>query len=267
MGVFGNRVLGCTGLVAGPLGMSASYGAPAASFEEAFERVCNYFYYGAVRRGGMRRALKNLIGQGFRDRLIVVIQSFTRWPWLLEPSLANALKNLGTDHADILLLGYHNAGPAAGLMEKAARLQEKGLFRFLGISTHNRGLVAPLAAQGRMDVFHVRYNAAHRGAEQDVFPMLPQNNPPGIVAFTGLCWGHLLNAKKMPPDMNPATPADCYRFCLSHPGVHVCVTGPKTALHVREALKALDLGPLTDSEMERMRRMGDHVHGRHGGFF
>jgi aryl-alcohol dehydrogenase-like predicted oxidoreductase len=38
------------------------------------------------------------------------------------------------------------------------------------------------------------------------------------------------------------------------------MTGPKTADHMREALKALDLGPLGEDEMARIHRIGDHVH-------
>ncbi len=46
-------ILGRTGLKVRRLGMGSSYGAPAAAYEEAFERGCNYFYWGALRRGGM----------------------------------------------------------------------------------------------------------------------------------------------------------------------------------------------------------------------
>ena len=43
------RILGRTGLKVGRLGVSASYGAPTRSFEEAFEKSCNYFYWGSMR--------------------------------------------------------------------------------------------------------------------------------------------------------------------------------------------------------------------------
>ena len=38
------RVLGRTGLEAGRLGVSASYGVPGSAVEEAFERGVNYLY-------------------------------------------------------------------------------------------------------------------------------------------------------------------------------------------------------------------------------
>jgi hypothetical protein len=43
------RTLGLTGLEVGRLGIAASYGVPAKAFEEAFERGCNYFYWGSRR--------------------------------------------------------------------------------------------------------------------------------------------------------------------------------------------------------------------------
>ena len=53
---------------------------------------------------------------------------------------------------------------------------------------------------------------------------------------------------------------DCYRFVLSNPNVDVCLTAPATAIEMAADLKALELGPLSDEEMEWMRVVGDHVH-------
>jgi aryl-alcohol dehydrogenase-like predicted oxidoreductase len=38
------------------------------------------------------------------------------------------------------------------------------------------------------------------------------------------------------------------------------LTGHENPQQIREALKALDLGPLSDEEMVRVRRIGDYVH-------
>ena len=62
---FEARELGRTGLMVGPLGMAASYGAPAEAFEEAFDRGCNYFYLGGGRRkAGMIQAIRRLCRKG-----------------------------------------------------------------------------------------------------------------------------------------------------------------------------------------------------------
>ena len=104
--------------------------------------------------------------------------------------------------------------------------------------------------------------AIEQDAEQDIFPHLPQANRPGIVSFTATCWGKLLKPKRMPAGERPLTPADCYRFALSHPDVNVCVTGPSTAAQMEDNLKALDAGPLDAEEMARIRRIGEHIYGK-----
>jgi len=66
MAAFTKRILGGNGLKVGPLGLAASYGAPAEAFEEAFEKGCNYFYLGSGRhKAGMRQAIRNLCRQGY----------------------------------------------------------------------------------------------------------------------------------------------------------------------------------------------------------
>ena len=114
-----------------------------------------------------------------------------------------------------------------------------------------------------IDVFMVRYNAAHRGAETEIFPHLPAENRPGVTTYTATRWGQLLKPAKMPPAdrERPLTAAECYRFVLTSPHVDLCMTGPSSAAHLEEALKALDAGPLSDEELARARRIGDHVHG------
>jgi aryl-alcohol dehydrogenase-like predicted oxidoreductase len=261
------RTLGKTGLQVGRLGVSASYGAPANAFEEAFERGCNYFYWGSMRKPGMADAIRNLCGQGRRDDMIILLQSYSRSPALMEVFFERGLKALRIDRADMMLLGWHNKLPSKKILDKALAMKERGLFRFLGISGHNRRLFPELAALGVFDLFHVRYNAAHRGAETEVFPHIQGDSRPGIVSYTATRWGQLLNPKKMPAGEPPPQACDCYRFVLTNPAVDVCMTGPKTAAQMGEALKALELGPLSQEEMARMVRIGDYVHDHTGRFF
>lgn len=258
------RILGRTGLSVGQLGVASSYGAPAAAFEEAFERGCNYFYWGSLRRAGMAQAIRNLCGRGQRDNLVIVIQSYSRSPYLMEFFYKRALKSLGLPAADVLLLGWYNRRPSARLLAQALALKEKGRCRFLGLSGHNRKLFPDLAREGIFDVFHVRYNAAHRGAEAEVFPALGDFPPaarPGLVTYTATRWGQLLRQKHMPPGEPAPTAADCYHFVLSHPAVDVCMTGPKNLSQMREGLSALDRGPMTEAELIHMHRVGDYLKG------
>jgi len=260
MAQFTARRLGATGLKVGPLGMAASYGAPAQAFEEAFDSGCNYFYLGGGRRkAGMKQAIRSICRQGRRDRLVIAIQSYARFGYLMQWVFKSRLRSMGLERADILVLGWHNRRPSPGLVKRARAMQSQGICRYIAMSGHQRRLFPQLAADGQFDLFHVRYNAAHRGAEQEIFPHLQRDGRPGIVSYTATRWGQLLNPNKMPPGESVPEPSDCYRFALSNPAVDVCLCGPKNVNQMRDALPALELGPLEPADMERMKRIGDYV--------
>jgi len=254
-------VLGRTGLQVGRLGVASSYGAPAEAFEEAFERGCNYFYWGSLRKSGMAEAMRNICGRGKRNDLIIVIQSYSRSASLLELSCRRALKHLAIEYGDILLLGFYRKRPPRRILERANKLKKKGMFRYLAVSSHNRRLFPELAKEDLFDVFHIRYSAAHRGAESESFPYLQGENRAGVVSYTATRWGQLLEERKMPPGEPPPSASDCYRFALSHPAVDICLTGPKNLEQMREALIALDRGPMSEDELGRMRKIGDYIRG------
>ena len=49
---------------------------------------------------------------------------------------------------------------------------------------------------------------------------------------------------------------------LSNPDFNLCLTGPRNAEEMDEALAALDGGPLAPEENERIRRMGKYLYQR-----
>lgn len=239
--------------------MAAGYGVPAAAVERAFERGVNYLYWGSVRRGPFGQALRNLKPQ--RHRMVLVLQSYSRVAALMAPSVEMALRKLNFDYADVLLLGLWNHKPPSRILEASAKLRGRGLVRHIAISTHHRPLAAQLNADPGVGIVHVRYNAVHKGAEREVFPLLQSNGAgPGIVAFTATSWRQLMNPKKVPPGERVPTATDCYRFVLSNSSVDVCMTGPSNAAHADHALQAADLGPMNNDELAWMRRVGDFIH-------
>jgi aryl-alcohol dehydrogenase-like predicted oxidoreductase len=258
-------ILGRTGLHVGRLGISSSYGAPAEAFEEAFEKGCNYFVFGSFGRGRSRemiKAIHNITAKGQRDQLVVSLMDYTHSYLLGKGHFYKGLKKLGLDHVDVLTLGFYPAKPRRQVLDLAFQLKEKGAVRHLALSGHNRKLFPKLREEGEVDVFQVRYNAANSGAEKDVFPYCGGENRPGIVSFTATRWGQLLKESKMPPGEMPLTAKDCYRFVLSNPAVDICMTGARTREMMRENLETLVSGPLSSEEMERIRRIGDHLYGK-----
>jgi aryl-alcohol dehydrogenase-like predicted oxidoreductase len=253
--------LGRTGFSVTRLGIGSSYGTDAAMVEEAVARGVNYLYWGALRTKRMAEGIKTVVRRN-RDDLVIVVQTMARTVPSIDRVVHKSMKRLGLDYIDVLLLGMgrYPQGPRSRLIEHANKLKDDDLIRALAISSHHRLLFPELEKEKHFDIFHVRYNAAHRGAEEEVFSGLPRVGGPGIVSFTNTRWGSLLNPAIMPPGEPPPAAADCYRFVLTHPHVHVAVCGPNSMAQLKEDLTALELGPMSEEEMQYMRRIGDYVY-------
>ena len=262
------REVGRTGMQTARLGIGSTFDAPASAIEEAFEHGINYLYWGTVRRPEFARAMVNL-SKGHRDELILTIQSYSKDPDSIEGEVEDALESADLEHFDFLLLGNRSEVPEDAYVEVFERLRERGKVRFMSISSHNRPMLPTLlashaAGDSPYELLMLRYNAVHRGAERDVFPSVPETGPkPLIVAYTATRWRHLLDPDKMPPGEQPLTARDCYRYSLSHPAVDMVLCGPASTEQMREALLALERGPLEADERARIERIGAHIYGRY----
>ncbi len=255
------RILGRTGLSVSRIGLAAGYKVPTAAVERAFrEYGVNYFYW-ETRKQGMREGLRRLIGS-HRDAMVIAIQSYDHTGFWLRRSVEKALRELGIDRADILFLGWYNRMPSKRVLAEVNRLKEENRIGFLGMTGHNRRFHGEMARRedSPFDVHMIRYNAAHRGAETEIFEGLKKDRP-GITTYTATRWGKLLREDKMPPGEKPMTAAECYRFVLSHPAVDLCLAGPRSEEEMVQGLRALSDGPLSPEELERFGRIGDYVHG------
>jgi hypothetical protein len=267
---FERAVLGRTGVEVARLGIASGYGVPGTALECAFEMGVDYIFWGSRRSDSFGAGIKRL--RSHHDRFVLVIESYTRVASLLGWSLERGLRTLSLDYTDVLLLGMWNKSVPARILDAAQKLKQRGLARFLAVSTHNRRLVPQIVAGRDFDVIHFRYNAAHPGAEEDIFPHLPKTGRPGLVSFTATSWGHLMGkaplyglfpgAHRPPESERVPTATDCYRYVLTRPEVDVCLTGPANAAQMEEALEALRLGPMTDDELAWMRRVGRAVAGK-----
>ena len=259
--------LGRTGMQTGRIGIGSTFDAPARVIEDAFDRGVNYLYWGSVRQPEFARAMRSL-AINHRDELILTVQSYSNDPGTIEGEVEGALKSAGLQRFDFLLLGNRMALPGDAYIEVFERLRERGLVRFVSLSSHNRPLVPQLLdgyQQGAnpYELLMFRYNAVHRGAEKDVFSLVTEGPRPAMATYTATRWGHLLDPGKMPPGEKPVSARDCYRYSLSHACVDMVVCGPANGEQMDEAISALERGPLEPEERERIERIGAYIYGQY----
>lgn len=248
------------------LGLSGSYCKDDATLRAGIEAGMNYvFLYRWHRR--TVRVLREIL-PGNREKYLVATGVANLGNWLVRHALENYLRDLRTDYIDVFHIFWVGAGGLTpkilGLLQ---RFKEEGRIRNIAISTHHRKYAAELARQGKLDVLMMRYNAAHRGAEQEIFPSLPYSHP-GVVSYTATRWGMLLRRPRhWPPSGRIPTAGDCYRFVLSNPDIHICLTAPRCRRELEENLCAIERGPLPEEDIDFMRRFGDVVHKQSSFFF
>jgi len=255
---FEPRTFGPSGKLVGPMGLASSYGIGARGVERAYDEGIRFFLWGSRRRADFGRGLAS-VARAHRAEVVVAIQTYTRAAWLMRGSVERALRALGVDHVDYLGLAWWNTQPRERILDAARALREAGKVRHIMVSTHARSEVATIAGNPDYEGVMVRYNAAHPGAEQDVFPRLDPARRPGIAAFTATRWGALLDPRYTPPGLRTPRASDCYRFALSHPMVDVCLSGPKNEAELSDALDTVRKGPLDEEELAWMRAVGRSV--------
>jgi aryl-alcohol dehydrogenase-like predicted oxidoreductase len=259
---FARATLGKTGLRVGRLGLSGTYRPGKAAFHKALDEGVNYFFcYGFD--GQTIGFLRDLSG-GKREKYVVATGAYNLiWTYQnLRKTLETRLRQLRTDYIDVFqFLGVMKPKEfPERVQEELRRLKEDGRVRAVGMSCHHRKFAAELGERGVLDMLMIRYNAAHRGAEQDIFPHLGAL-PPGVVSYTATRWGYLLRRPGgWPKGGRIPTAAMCYRFVLSNPHVDVCLTAPSNVQQLEEDLAAVRQGPLPEEEMQFMREFGDVVH-------
>lgn len=261
---FSQGVLGATGLKVNRIGLSASYRPGKKTIFKAVDEGLNYFFCFGIdnqMHSALRDVLKtnreNFVIASGGGNLIYTSQN-------LRKCLEKRLKQLKTDYLDIFLyLGVTNEKYfPEKVRDELYALKEDGRVKYVGFSTHDRKLAGRMADEGALDVMMVRYNAAHRGAEKEIFPYINKHQT-GILSFTATRWRYLLRRPKgWPKSSGIPTAGDCYRFVLSNPNVHVCMMAPTNEKQFVSNLKEIQQGPLSPDEMTFMQKFGDAVYNR-----
>lgn len=264
------RPLGRTGLQVTPLGVAA--GAMRAAgpkglqlkadeVERAFhEHGVNVFFVVAAHKE-VTEGVRRLVQAGHREELVIVSMAGLPFGWSVPRAWEKQARALGVETIDVFLLGWIQGRwfLTGRTWPAMRRLKEAGKVRAIGYSTHKRRLATSLAREFEPDVLMIRYNAAHRGAEWDIFDELGDDRP-GIIGYTATRWGMLLQPVPQAGFANGMTGPECYRFVLGHPAVDLALCAARSGAELDENVAGVREGPLDPARLEEVRRFGDAVH-------
>jgi aryl-alcohol dehydrogenase-like predicted oxidoreductase len=259
---FKHATLGRTGIEICRLGLSGTYRPGKETIHKALDLGVNYFFcYGFDSQ--MTKTLAEL-SQSNREKYVVATgaYNFIYGHQNLRKALEKRLKQLKTDYLDIFLfLGVSQEKQfPESLRRELCDLKNEGKIKAVGMSCHDRKFAGQMALEGALDILMIRYNAAHRGAEEDIFPHLAFHNP-GLVSYTATRWKYLIRRQRnWPKDRQIPSAAQCYRFVLSNPCVDVCMMAPSNIKQLDEDLSSLEQGPLNADEMTLIKEYGDLIH-------
>ncbi|HTJ56479.1 MAG TPA: aldo/keto reductase [Devosiaceae bacterium] len=205
-----------------------------------------------------------------------------------------SLARLETDHIDILHL--HGVGADQydycrdELAPELIRLREAGKLRFLGITERfgrdtSHAVLQQALRDDIWDVFMVGYNLLNQTAAKDILPGARARNIGTMCMFA--VRGGLANESRARPliddligrgeiDRTSIDPTDpfgflvedgrkiplaeaAYRFCRHASGIDVVLTGTGNPAHLEENLRSLELPPLPEAVIDRLRDIFGHV--------
>jgi len=248
------------------MGIAGNYGLDSSDIEWAAEQGANYWLWGATFKK-VTPGIKNIIKKN-RENHVLAMLGWGYFGMQIRQSVEKALRKLDTEYLDVFKLGWlgRTSSYSQSVVESLLKLKEEGKIRAIGTSIHDRQRAGKLALNSVIDLFMIRYNAKHTGAEVDIFPFLNQRNP-AIVSYTALAWQQLIKPIKgleMPPwpsskndaEIPPLTAELCYRFVLSNPNIHLVLTGPKNRKQLMMNFRAMQQGILTEVEANWIRQYG-----------
>jgi aryl-alcohol dehydrogenase-like predicted oxidoreductase len=239
------------------LGLAGGYGIDADGVVRAFHELGVNYFFVTPRFTPLVEGLRRLIADGHRKDLVLAMGAKYPVGWSVPREFDAATKALGTDTIDVFHLFWVQAhwyvtGNTWPAMQK---LKDEGKVRALAVSCHDRPMARALVDELSLDALMIRYNAAHRGAEKEIFATLPTPRP-GIIAYTATRWGKLLKPAK---GLGAMSGPECYRFAIGHPSVDTVLCGAGSYEELAANAAGVMQGPLPAARLDEVKRFGDAV--------
>ena len=260
---FGMRPLGRTKMMVTPIGLAGStFGRndpPIEVYRMGIEYGINLFFWDPMFKN-MTSALLELSDED-RSRLFIYGTCGFGGPRQIRKALFKRLKILKLEKISGFTLGWVRSEfrVRQSILDGMIDLRERGFCDNIGLSAHRRKLAYKIYQKKVLDLFMLRYNAAHRGLESDFLDKLHPDNLSSVISYTTTRWGKLLT-KPAGWEGDIPRPGDLYRFSLSHPRINAVLMSPANTEELESNLRVISEGPLKPDEMEFVKRFGDAVY-------
>ena len=263
--------LGATGLRVSPACLGIVQ-APEA-VHRAFELGINFFFVSVDMHwplyDGLRRGLRSLLAEGHarREEIVVAAVSYVAQPEFGWAPFTELLEDVpALDYLDMLVVGGAYDGDVDARLAQR-REQIAGGFagaRALGVTLHERQAAVRVVNEALADIAFARYNPAHLGARDDLFPHLAASSTL-VFNFNSLADRVIEEDRArlgLAPQFWLPRPEDYYRFALLRPELDGVLCAPGTPDEVTALRDALKAGPLSQSENDHLIRLADLSLGR-----
>lgn len=198
-----------------------------------------------------------------RANVLVATQLYARGGMEARQELNEIRRALGLARLDIAIFYYVESDDEwaiiarrDGALAALREAQREGQVGAVGLTTHDLGLAATLAAERLVDLLQIRYNAADRAAEEAIYPAALAAGVP-VIAYTCLRWGALLRrTPEDPPGFVPPRAPDWYRWVLAQHAVSLALSAPDNSAELAENLTVL--ADETPPDAQLRRRLEEH---------
>jgi aryl-alcohol dehydrogenase-like predicted oxidoreductase len=249
------RLLGPDQVAISPMGISGHYGLPVEGFVRAYDSGVNLMFW-EPNYGSMNECFTRLTPRD-RRAIHVIAGTFEATGPRVQRDAELALRMLRIERLALFLIfwvqSWDRITPDVRLALET--LKSSGKIAAFGLSTHSRSLALEAIDAG-WDPVMVRHSAAHRGAEQHVFPRAVERGT-SLITFSNTCYGRLLEPQG---EWDPPDAADCYRYTLMQPGVRACLSAPRTLMQLDANLSALRDPALPEERRQYLQAFGDRLY-------
>ncbi|GGH67588.1 putative oxidoreductase YqkF [Paenibacillus silvae] len=285
--------LGTSDLMVGEIGLGCmSLGTevkPAVELiHEALDRGVNLLDTADLYDAGRNEEIVGQAIKGRRDQVILATKVGNRripgkegWSWdpskaYIKQAVHESLKRLQTDYIDLYQLHGGTLDDAIDeTIEAFEELKQEGLIRYYGISSIRPNVIREYVGKSSIVSVMNQYSVADRRAEEEVLPLLEQNQisviargpvASGVLADSGAAkvdkgyldytpeqLQHIRQGLARLVTDNRSMAQTAIRYALSHPAVAAVVPGASSREQLLHNIAASASAPLTAAEIQMIR--------------